>query len=116
MANKKPAFNMAEEIRTLLEADKTLTGKQVFEALRKKFPRQKINENSLINAYSTARRKLGIVGKKRKVVRKKPSVSNSAPAVDFDALRAAKHFLAACDGDSSVAIAALKQLSSLQMS
>ena len=116
MAKKQPGFIMAEEIRTLLKADKTLTGKQVEEALRTKFPRVKINSNSCGVAYSGARRQLGITGKKRVVRKKRPAATAASATVDFDTLRAAKQFLASCGGDTDVAVSAIRQLSSLQIS
>ena len=117
MAKKKSSFNMAEEIRALLKADKSLSGGQVLTALKKKYPRQRINQSSCSVAYSGARKRLGIGSKNKKtVVRRKRPVSRSAVALNIEALRAAKQFLAACDGDTDLAITALKQLSSLQMS
>ena len=111
---KKTDFNMAGEIRELLEADGSLTGKQVYAALKKKHPKAKINEASCGVAFSNQRKKLGLSrgATKTKVVRK--PIRQSAD-VDIESLRAAKTFLAACGGDSNVAQAALRQLSSLQL-
>ena len=123
MAKKRSAsgLNMAAEIRSLLEANRALTGKQVYEALKKKFPRQDINESSCGVAFSGARKKLGISqnrrGKKRKtakttVVKMKPAAT--ALTVDLAALQAAAQFVSAA-GDSEKAIASIRQLRSLQI-
>ena len=118
MAKKATDFNLAAEIRELVTADRSMTGKQVREALKKKFPRKKLNENSVGVAYSGARKKLGIA---KSVRRKKPagrkrSVKPSASPINFEALQAAKQYLAACGGDTDVAIDAVRQLSKLQIS
>ena len=114
MAKKKSGFNMAQAIRAILEADNALSSKQVLAALKKKFPRQKINESSCGVAFSGARKKLGIGGTRKMVRRRKPVARSSSP-VDFDVLRAAKQYLAACGGDSDTAITAVKQIRSLQI-
>jgi hypothetical protein len=123
MAKKRSAsgLNMAAEIRSLLEANRALTGKQVYEALKKKFPRQDINESSCGVAFSGARKKLGISpnrrGKKRKtakttVVKMKPAAT--ALTVDLAALQAAAKFVSEV-GDAEKAIASIRQLRSLQI-
>ena len=113
------AFNLAAEIRSALTADKTLSGKDCLAAVRKNNPRKRINENSFGNAYSTARRKLGLSKGKKKVRRRKPTAtasSSGATTVHLDALAAAKNLLRACDGDSTVAATAIRQLKQLQIS
>jgi hypothetical protein len=123
MAKKRSAsgLNMAAEIRSLLESNRALTGKEVYEALKKKFPRQGINESSCGVAFSGARKKLGISqkrrGKKRTtakttVVKMKPAAS--ALKVDLNALQAAAKFVSEV-GDADKAIAAIRQLRSLQI-
>ena len=122
MAKKKSAsgFNMAAEIRGLLEGDKSLSGPEVYKALKKNFPRQKINESSCGVAFSGARQKLGISpkrGKKRKaaktsVVKMKPAAT--ATTVDLTSLQAAAKFVSEV-GDADKAIAAIRQLRSLQI-
>ena len=122
MAKKKSAsgFNMAAEIRGLLEKDKSLSGPEVYKALKKKFPRQKINESSCGVAFSGARQKLGISpkrGKKRKaakttVVKMKPAAT--ATTVDLTSLQAAAKFVSEV-GDADKAISAIRQLRSLQI-
>ena len=116
MAKKKPAFNMAEEIRLLLKADRTLTGRQVADALKKKFPKARINSNSCGVAYSGARKQLGLRSKKKVGRKKRPAAKAASAPVRLDTLRAAKQFLASCGGDTEVAVAAIRQLSSLQIS
>ena len=122
MAKKKSAsgFNMAAVIRGILEKDKSLSGKEVYAALKKKFPRQKINESSCGVAFSGARKQLGISpkrGKKRKaaktsVVKMKPAAT--ATTVDLTSLQAAAKFVSEV-GDADKAIAAIRQLRSLQI-
>ena len=113
-------FNLAAEIRSALTGDKTLSGKDCLVAVRKKNPRKRINENSFGNAYSTARRKLGL-SKGKKVRRRKPtatasSIGATTVGVHLDALTAAKNLLRACDGDATVAATAIRQLTQLQIS
>ncbi len=123
MAKKKSArgFNMAAEIRSLLRQNRSLSGQDLYKALKKKFPRQKINESSCGVAFSGARKKLGISqrksGKKRKAAKKtvrrmKPTAA--AQAVDMAALQAAAKFVSEV-GDAEKGIAAIRQVRSLQI-
>ena len=116
---KKSGFNMAAEIRALLEADNNLSGKDVEAALKKKFPRERINSNSCGVAFSNQRKKLGLSrGGKKSVRKKRPgrtAAARPAVSVDLSALQAAKHLLAACNGDDQMALAAIRQLNSLQL-
>jgi hypothetical protein len=121
MAKKKTTrrgdFNLSAEVRQVLSENPESTGKEALAALKKKFPKQAINENSFGVAYSTGRKKLGI-SKSRKVRRRKPAAArrsraSSAP-VDIQTLQAARRFLAEI-GDADVAINAIKQLQSLQI-
>ena len=122
MAKKKSAsgFNMAAEIRSLLEQNRALSGKEVYLALKKKFPRQKINESSCGVAFSNARKKLGIVpGKKsrrrsakKKVVRKR--VPAAVPVLNLSTLQAAAKYVAEV-GNVEKAIEAVRQIRSLQI-
>jgi hypothetical protein len=57
---KTTDFNMAREIRELIAKEPQMTGREVAAALKKKFPRQKINANSCGVAFSNARKKLGL--------------------------------------------------------
>lgn len=125
-------FNMAEEIRNLLAADHSLTGKDVLNQLRKKFPKQPINEGSCQVAFANARKKLGL-----STVRKKRPTGNAgraktnrtwtasprlaspqnadAAVPGIELLLAAKNLLQHCGGDAVMATAALKQVASLQV-
>lgn len=111
----KAGFNMAEEVRNLLKKNPKLTGPEVFAALKKKFPRQKINENSCGVAFSGARKKLGIKsGRRRKKGAKRTVVKRRPAAVKVDDLQAAAKFLSEV-GDADKAIAAIKQVQALQV-
>lgn len=123
MAKKKAKddFNMSEEIRNVLRDDRSLSVSETLAALKEKFPKQDINENSFSVAFYNARNKLGIKsGKRRKkagkaakrtVMRKKPT---TAEAVSYDDLQAAAKFLNQF-GDADKAIAAIKQVKALQI-
>ena len=123
MAKKKSArgFNMAAEIRSLLRQNRSLSGQDLYKALKKKFPRQKINESSCGVAFSGARKKLGISqrksGKKRKAAKKtvrrmKPAAA--AQAADMATLQAAAKFVSEVGG-AEKAIAAIRQVRALQI-
>lgn len=129
MAKKKPAradFNMSAEIRDMLEADSSLSGRQVLEALQAKFPDQEINANSCNVAFSNARRKLGIrrSGKKAVVRRPRPAAvaarstgraAAAAPAsVSLDALKAACELVAKAGG-TEAAIGIVRSLAALKL-
>lgn len=123
-------FNMAEEIRKLLQEDNAMSGGAVLKALQEKFPKQSINASSCSVAYSGARRKLGLmssVRRKRPTGRKfKPgrpgraaaaAPVTAAPALpSLELLYAAKQLLQQCQGDAAAATAAIKQVAALQMS
>ena len=120
MAKKRASgFNMSAEIRKLLRTKRTMTGREVYNALVENFPQQKINENSCLVAFSKSRIRMGLkkkaVKKKsvtRKVVkRRRPS---AVTAVDLNALQAAAKFVAQI-GSADKAIAAIKQLQSVQI-
>ncbi len=130
-ADSDDKFVMAVEIRNLLRGNRAMTGREVVDALREKFPKQTINPNSCSVAYAHARRDLKI----RSVRRKKPGVSaadrpgrksagarksaggyslaSAQPGIEL--LKAAKALLQHCQGDSSLAAAAVRQVSELQM-
>lgn len=119
MAKKKASraeFNMAAEIRALLSKDPSLTGRQVVEGLNAKFPGKRINENSCSVAYSTARRQLGIVSSRKKTVRRRKPGRNGqvAPSMNLTALQAARKLIAEV-GNADVAMAAIRQVESLQI-
>ena len=121
MAKKRAfgGFNMAAEIRKLLRAKRTITGREVYNALVENFPNQKIKEGSCLDAFSKTRMRMGLKkrGKKKsaagKVVKRRLP-STAATAVDFNALQAAAKFVAQV-GDADTAVAAIKQLQSVQI-
>ena len=117
MAEKKVIsdFNMAAEIRKLLRGKRSMTGSEVYNALVENFPNQNINKNSCSVAFYKNRTKKA--GKKKSVTRKvvkKKRPSAAVTAVDLNALQAAAKFVAQI-GDSDKAIAAIKQLESVQI-
>jgi hypothetical protein len=123
MAKKKTAsgFNMAAEVRNLLTEDRTLSGRQVYETLKKKFPKQSINESSCGVAFSAARKKLGISkGRGKKKARKSNGTvaatkkSTATQAADLTTLQLATKFVSEV-GDTEKAITAIRQLRSLQI-
>jgi len=116
MAKKKASggFNMAEEIRKLLRAKRTITGREVYNALVENFPNQKIKEGSCLNAFSKTRMRMGLKKKRGKKVVKRKMPSTSVTAVDLNALQAAAKFVAQV-GSADTAIAAIKQLQSVQI-
>jgi hypothetical protein len=118
MAKKKSGgFNMSEQIRELVGAKKTITGKEVYETLVKNFPKQTINEGSCLVAFYSTRNQLGLSkklkrkGKKQVVKKKMPSTITT---VDLTALQAAAKFVAQV-GDADTAIAAIKHIQSVQI-
>lgn len=116
---KKSGFNMSAEFRAMLAENSSLTSGEAFRALEEKFPKQKLNKNSAGVAFFNTRKKLGLTPKRKgTTVRKQvPSVTAAkASSLDFEALKSAKAFLEACGGDKDVALQALKQLGSLQIS
>ena len=122
MAKKKTNndFNMSDEIRKLLRSKRTLMGREVYDTLVKNFPNQKINKSSCLVAFSKSRMQMGL---RKKVVKKKSvakkTVKRQKPtatvtAVDLNALQAAAKFVAQI-GSADEAIAAIKQLESVQI-
>ncbi len=116
MAKKKANndFNMSAEIRNLLRANWTMTGSEVYNALVEKFPEQIINKNSCLVAVYKNKNRTKKVGKKKSVARKVVKKKRPSVAVDINALQAAAKFVAQI-GDSDKAIAAIKQLESVQI-
>jgi len=119
---------IAQEILSLVQANKAIKGPEVMVALREKFPKVDFNEASCQVAYANARKKLGLT---RTVVKRPagssraaqvtgrpkaaPAVQASAGAPDMNLLQAAKALLQSCNGDAAVAQLALKQVAALQM-
>lgn len=121
MAKKKASrgeFNMSAEIRDLLTADGTLTGREVFETLQAKFPGTQINEASCNVAFSNARKALGIrkSGRGKVVRRRRPVDGRPAAAVpqnvSLEAIRAACDLLAKA-GSQEAAIGIIRSLQPL---
>lgn len=116
---------MSEEIRKILGTKPAASNKEVFEILIAKFGKGKFNEASCGVAVSNQRKKLGLSkGKKRSVKRPRPlgarrgrppKSASYGSGVNLDALRAAKSLLAAVEGDDTAAVAAIRQLHSLQL-
>jgi hypothetical protein len=88
--------------------------------VKQKYPEQSINENSFGVAFSNARRKLGIKGRRgrRMVRRRKPgaarTVAAAGAAVNMELLQAARKYLAVA-GNADAAVTAIKQLQQLQI-
>ena len=122
MAKKKTNndFNMSDEIRKLLRSKRTLMGREVYDTLVENFPNQKINKKSCLVAFSKSRMQMGLTKKvskkksvaKKTVKRQKPTAT--VTAVDLNALQAAAKFVAQI-GSAEKAIAAIKQLESVQI-
>ncbi len=119
MAKKKANndFNMSAEIRNLLRAKRTIMGREVYNALVEKFPKQIINKNSCLVAVYKNKNRTKKAGKKKSVAKKtvkrqKPTAT--VTAVDLNALQAAAKFVAQI-GSADEAIAAIKQLESFQI-
>jgi hypothetical protein len=125
MAKKKASrgeFNMSAAIRSELESNPNISLRECLAAVQSKYPNQQINENSFGVAFSNQRIRLGLSrrrGGRKSVRRRKPgavAASRSAgTALDLDVLQAARKYVAAV-GDSDKAIAAIRQLQTLQIS
>lgn len=131
-------FNMAAEIRNLLTQNREMSGREVVDALKVKYPKHTFNENSCSVAFANARAKLGIkkvkrrrpvgkVGRKQKeenrpwaavgrVAAAEAAATSVSPQTGLELLSAAKNLLQVCRGDAALAAAAIKQLASLQIS
>jgi hypothetical protein len=115
VAKKKSAgINMASEIRNILTESPELSGAQVVQELKSRFPKEKINEGSAKVAFSNARRIMGIGGKRKKAVRKRRPAARPETTVNMNALQAARKYINEV-GDVQVARAALEQLVRLQV-
>ncbi len=124
MAKKKKSsgFNMAAEIRGVLEGDRKLSGKEVLAILKKKHPKHKFNDNSFGVAFYGARNKMGITSKrgtakkrtgaKKTVIKKTPVAAGTT--VDIETLQRAAKFVSEI-GDAENAIEAVRQLRTLQI-
>jgi hypothetical protein len=120
---------IAQEILALVQGNNAIKGPEVMTALREKFPKTPFNDASCQVAYANARKKLGLTrtvakrpigasgpAKKSAYVAATPSAGAAgAVSVDIGLLQAAKSLLQHCNGDSAVAVLALKQIAALQM-
>ena len=115
----------AQEIKALILANKNIKGPEVMAALREKFPKETFNDKSCQVTYANIRKSLGLSRTvKRKPVPAGSRVTGSRPigaavadsSIDFSLLQAAKTLLQHSNGDLNVAVNALKQIASLQMS
>jgi len=119
---------IAQEILSIVQANKAIKGPEMMVVLREKFPKHDFNEASCQVAYANARKKLGLT---RTVVKRPagagrpaqvtgrlkpvPAAAPSAASPDMNLLQAAKALLQFCNGDAAVAQMALKQVAALQM-
>ncbi|TWT29156.1 hypothetical protein KOR42_55570 [Thalassoglobus neptunius] len=126
MAKKKAsqgAFVMSAEMRKVVSENPEIKGKDAIALLKKRFPGEKINENSANVAFSNARKAIGVSGKTSAPAASSTPTRRPAPAKtqapkaqtgNFNVLEAAKELVEAA-GDSQTAIEALKQLDKLQV-
>ena len=107
MAKKKSGVNKSQSIRDHLQANPSDMPKQIIAALAK----QGINvSNGLVSHIKYTKKTGKPKGAKRTVKRKLPG----AQTVDLAALQAAAKFVAQV-GDAETAVAAVKQVQSLQI-
>jgi hypothetical protein len=120
MAKKKASgdFVLTAAVRDVLKKDPTLKASQVVEIIRKENPNVKFNEASAKVAFSNERKKLGIArGRRRKLRRPRGGllIARKVPrALSLDLLQAAKNLIAVA-GSSDNAMAAVRQVASLQV-
>lgn len=126
----KSGVIVAQEIKALILANKTIKGPEVMDALREKFPKETFNDKSCQVTYSNLRKNLGLSHtlKRKPVATGRPAAGRPAAAtrqigvaaeessVDMSLLQAAKVLLQHCNGDVTIAVNALQQIASLQMS
>ena len=112
MAKKKAGKSLSQSIREHLQANPSATPNQIVAELAKQGIKvsQGLASNVKYTSGPGAKKKRTTGGKKRTVKRKKPSVQT----VDISALQAAAKFVAAV-GDADKAVAAVKQVQSLQI-
>ena len=112
---KKSDFNMSAEVRKLLQADKDLTGPKVYEILSKRFSGRTINKNSCGVAFATARKKLGLTGKRKSGKRIYKRVAKpGSDTVSLLALRSARELLSRTNGDVGLATTILREVQAIQ--
>jgi hypothetical protein len=111
--------NVSAAIRDVLTENRGLSGREVLEVVKQKHPDKTINEKSFSVAFSNARRKLGIKGRRgrKRVMRRKPGAGlrpSAAPGINFDLLQAARKYLSIA-GNADTAVSAIRQLQALQI-
>ena len=110
MAKKKSGVSKSQSIRDHLQANPTATPNEIVAALKKQGVKVSQGLASNVKYTSGAKKKSGKKGTKRTVRRKLPG----ARAVDISTLLAAAKFVAQV-GDAETAIAAVRQVQSLQI-
>lgn len=118
------SFNLSAEIRTALQANPSLKNREIIEIVQQKFPDQTINFKTAMVSVSVSRKKLGLSKSSKKVVKQKRAGAKQATSVSahsagmsgLTTLSAAKTLLEECQGDEAMAIQAVRELSSLQLS
>ena len=112
MAKKKAGKSLSQSIRDYLQADPSATPNQIVAALAKQGIKvlPGLVSNIKYTSGLSAKKKTGKKGTKRTVNRRRPS----AQTVDISTLQAAAKFLAEV-GDAETAMAAIKQVQSLQI-
>lgn len=127
---KRNGIVVAQEIRALILANKSIKGPEVMAALREKYPKETFNDKSCQVTYANIRKSLGLT----RTLMKKPLGSKAMPgrpgagwrqigngaasgdsSVDISLLQSAKELLQQCDGDVTIAVQALNQIAALQM-
>ena len=117
MAKKKASgFVLTAAVREVLQKSPAVKATEVIEAIHKKYPSEKFNEASAKVAFSNERKKLGISKRRRRKVRKPRSAAAAKPqrTMHLEVLQAAKNFIASA-GSAENALAAIKQVASLQV-
>lgn len=108
------SFNMSEEIRTLLQENPNLSGKEAREALQAKHPKAKINANSFGVAFYTVRKKLGLKGKRTRAGKVARAARAAGSGISFDVLKHAAALLRAV-GSVEAAVEAVKVVQAIQI-
>ncbi len=117
MAKKKSGTNRSQSIRDYLQTNPEATATQIVKALAKKGIKVTVSLASNVKYTSGPGAKKKKAKKKRAVGRKRKTVSRKRPrsqGVDMATLQAAAKFVAVV-GDVETAIAAVKQVQTLQI-
>lgn len=108
------SFNMSEAIRTLLQENPKLSGREAREALQAKYPSAKINMNSFGVAFYTVRKKMGLKGKRTRAGKVARAARAAGSVVSFDALKLAAALLRSV-GSVEAALEAVKTVQAVQI-